>query len=223
MLKTFLRSGLASLTLMLVPLTAMAADLARPSYKSPSYVAPAYSTWNGFYVGGLAGYGWGRSDWSGTGAQTYPSGGLFGGTVGYNYQTGSWLWGVEGDIAYSGMKDASICTGGSCETKNTWLGTARGRIGYTGWGRYLPYITGGVAFGGVKATHNVAGSASSTRVGYALGLGGEYMVWDNWSVKAEYLYVDLGKKDCGLSCSLAASNEVPFKAHLFRVGVNYHF
>jgi outer membrane immunogenic protein len=72
-----------------------AADLPRPAYKAPVYVAPLFS-WTGFYVGINGGYAWGDADWSGTSgsASTKPAGGLLGGTVGFNYQTGVWVWGL---------------------------------------------------------------------------------------------------------------------------------
>jgi outer membrane immunogenic protein len=128
-----------------------AADLPRPSYKAPVY-APSYYNWTGFYAGINAGYGFGKSDWSGAGGtgSTKPKGFIGGVQLGYNLQTGIWVWGLEADFQYSGMKgsDSSgtgVCTGAGCETKLTWFGTGRGRIGYAGWDRWLPYITGGAA------------------------------------------------------------------------------
>lgn len=202
--------------------SAIAADLSRGPYKAPAYVAPAYANWTGFYAGINAGYGFGKSNWDVPAVSPSPKGFLAGVTLGYNFQTGLWVWGLEGDVDYSGMKGSTDCTGGTCETKNSWLGTGRGRIGYAGWNNWLPYLTGGAAFGDIKATAPGGASASKTKVGWTVGAGVEYAVWSNWSVKAEYLYVDLGKFDCGITCG-ATTNNVSFKANVVRAGVNYRF
>jgi outer membrane immunogenic protein len=79
------------------------------------------------------------------------SGGLVGGTVGFNYQLGSIVLGLEGDIDWSGISGSGSCVAGtlSCQTTNDWLGTARGRIGYA-FNQVLPYVTGGAAFGNLR-------------------------------------------------------------------------
>ena len=76
---------------------------------------------------------------------------MAGGTLGYNMQWGALLYGIETDFDWADIKGSTTpaCSGG-CETKITWLGTTRGRLGYT-IDRCLPYITGGVAYGNVKA------------------------------------------------------------------------
>lgn len=205
-----------------------AADLPRPSYKAPIYSVPGFS-WTGFYLGLNAGYGFGKSDWSSaaTTGSTKPKGALAGVTVGYNLQTGSWVWGLEGDFDYSWMKgsDSSgtgVCTGVGCETKNTWFATARGRLGYAGWDRWLPYITGGAAFGNIKMTPASGASESKTKVGWTLGAGVEYALMSNWSTKIEYLYADLGKATCGAT-TCGIDTEVSYKTSIVRLGVNYRF
>jgi outer membrane immunogenic protein len=217
-----IRTGFAIAATLIATMAAQAADLPRPSYKAPEYSAPAYANWSGFYVGINAAYGFGTSLWDFPAIDTSPKGGLVGVTLGYNYQTGVWLWGIEGDIDYSFMTGSATCFGaGTCETKDTWLGTARARIGYAGWNNWLPYITGGGAFGDIKASAP-AGGASKTSIGYAFGAGLEYALWTNWSIKGEYLYVDLGKFDCGAACG-AATDNVSFKTNLIRLGLNYRF
>jgi outer membrane immunogenic protein len=204
-----------------------AADLPRPSYKAPLYSAPSFS-WTGFYIGLNGGYGFGSSDWSGgaTTDTTKPKGIQGGGTLGYNLQTGYWVWGLEGDFDYSGMKATAVgtgaCAGVGCETKDSWLATARGRIGYAGWDRWLPYITGGAAFGDVKMTASSGASESKTKVGWTLGGGVEYALWTNWSAKLEYLYADLGKSSCSVA-TCAVATDVTFTTNIVRVGVNYRF
>lgn len=200
---------------------AQAADLGRrPAQmpvKAPLY-SPAYD-WSGFYLGVTGGGGWGGSSWDSTGGFDI-SGWTVGATAGYNYQVGQAVFGLEGDINWSNISGTTL---GCCETKNTWLGTVRGRVGYA-FDRLMPYVTGGVAFGDVEA--NVPGfpGASDTRVGWTLGGGVEYAITNNLSAKAEYLYVDLGSFNCGLSCGGGLTTDnVDFHTHLVRGGLNWKF
>ncbi len=170
---------------------ASAADLGRPAPfrpPAPAY-APAFS-WTGFCVGVNGGGGWGRSAWDSTGSFDV-SGGLVGGTVGYNYQTGWAVLGVEGDIDWSGIKGTTnnACAPG-CTNGNTWLSTVRGRFGYAA-GHFMPYITGGAAFGNIQASEPGFAGNSATNAGWTLGGGLEFAFAGNWTAKAEYLYVDL--------------------------------
>ncbi|MGE3147832.1 MAG: outer membrane protein [Pseudorhodoplanes sp.] len=206
---------------------AAAADLGRRAMpvKAPEYMAPIY-LWTGSYIGINGGGGWGNSKWDSAAAPTGNfdvSGGLIGGTIGYNWQNGPFVFGLEGDIDWSDIRGTTTtnCAAG-CETRNTWLGTGRGRIGYA-FDRFLPYVTGGVAFGGVEANRPGFGGASETQAGWALGGGIEFALAGNWSAKAEYLYVDLGSFDCGTRCGATAPDNVDFSANIFRAGLNYRF
>jgi len=203
-------------------LAAQAADLPQPSYKAPAYVGPSYANWTGFYVGINGGYAWGDSEWSGgTGNfKVSPNGWLGGGTIGYNFQTGTWVWGIEGDFDYVDLNGTAggLCIG--CSVKDTWLGTARGRLGYAGWNNWLPYITGGGAFGNIKVS-TPFGDNSNTKWGWTAGAGLEWAFLANWSAKVEYLYVDLGSTNCDL-CAVTPTN-IDFKSSIVRLGVNYRF
>jgi outer membrane immunogenic protein len=222
MTSRIIRTGFIAAALLTAPLAAQAADLRQP-YKAPAYVAPAYANWNGFYIGLNAGYGFGKSVWDFPTVSTTPKGFLGGGTIGYNFQTGVWVWGIEGDFDISTMKDSSSGGGPvSFETKNSWLATGRGRFGYAGWNNWLPYLTAGAAYGEIKATNSATGNASKDKLGWTAGVGVEYALWTNWSAKLEYLYVDLGKFDCGVACG-APTDNVSFHANIGRVGVNYRF
>jgi outer membrane immunogenic protein len=208
--------------------SALAADMP-PSRSLPPLRAPAlvpFFSWNGFYVGINAGYGWGTSSWNSAAAPTgnfSVNGPFVGGTIGYNVQTGAVVFGLEGDIDWSAMKGKTTvnCAAG-CETQNSWLATARGRIGYA-FDRFLPYFTGGMAAGDVKASVPGFAGANKTRIGWTLGGGLEYAFVGNWSAKAEYLYADLGSFDCGGACGAAPPDPISFKAHLMRIGLNYKF
>ena len=218
-------TGIAALALLATSLGARAADIPAPVYKGVRSVV-AYYNWTGFYAGINAGYGWGTSDWDlggvGVGVSNKPQGFLVGGTLGYNYQTGSFVWGLEADIAWSAIKGSVDCgLGLTCETANKWFGTARGRLGYA-FDRFLPYITGGAAFGALEANINPAlATSSSTRVGWTVGAGLEYAFLGNWTAKIEYLYVDLGNFNTPFTAPL--QNSVGFKENVVRAGLNYKF
>lgn len=214
-----LRTGVAVAALLATPLAATAADMmSRP----PVFSAPVYANWTGFYLGVNGGYGFGTSVWNTPAVSTSPTGAVAGLTAGYNLQTGQWLWGIEGDADWSGIKGSVTCGVDTCETKNSWLATLRGRVGYAGWSGWLPYITAGGAGGDIKATESFFGSATKTQIGWTAGAGLEYSVWSSVSIKAEYLYVDLGSFDCGISCG-ATPDTINFHTHLVRAGVNYRF
>jgi outer membrane immunogenic protein len=201
---------------------AVGADI--PRYGPPpaaQYYAPVYN-WTGFYLGINGGGGWGTSQWDGI-DNFDVSGGLIGGTIGYNWQVNQIVLGAEGDIDWSGIKGTTnvLCPTG-CETRNKWLVTARGRLGYA-FDRFLPYVTGGLAAGDINATRPGFPGGSNSSAGWTLGVGLEVGVVSNVSVKAEYLYVDLGNFNCGFNCGLVATGNTSFNANLFRGGLNVRF
>jgi outer membrane immunogenic protein len=203
----------------------LAADL--PA-RAPMYTkAPAYTAynWTGFYVGINGGGGWGKSNWDGIPTGSFnTSGGLVGGTLGYNWQTGPWVLGLEGDLDWANINGNSSAVGcvPNCNTKTDWLGTARGRVGYA-FDRILPYVTGGLAVGDIKASQTGFAGASSSRAGYALGGGVEFAIAGNWTAKAEYLYVNLGSISCAAGICDGLATNVKDSMNLFRGGLNYRF
>lgn len=192
----------------------------QPYVKAPLY-NPAFS-WSGFYLGLNGGGGWARSTWDRTGGFDL-SGGVIGGTAGFNWQTGQVVLGAEGDVDWSGLSGttAAGCPAG-CTTRNDWLGTVRGRAGYA-FDRFLPYVTGGLAAGDIRASPPGFSGASQTNLGWTVGAGLEVAIAGNWSAKAEYLHVDLGSFNCGLNCGLVAPDNVSLQANVGRGGVNYKF
>ena len=116
--------AIAGLSLLAASFSALAANIPRPVYKGVRSVI-SYYNWTGFYLGANGGYGFGKSDWDLSAISIKPDGGMFGGTIGYNYQTGSIVWGIEGDIDWSDIKGSTACGGDTCEVKNTYLGTFR--------------------------------------------------------------------------------------------------
>jgi len=227
-MKRLFLAGVAALATATMMGAASAADISRRQempWKAPAFYAPY--NWTGFYLGINGGGGWGRSEWTNASGSTGGfdvSGGLAGGTIGYNWQLGQWVFGLEGDIDWSdirGSTSSGICSGTSCETRNDWLGTGRIRIGYA-FDRFLPYVTGGVAFGDVKATVAGLGSSTDTNTGWTVGGGVEAAIAGPWTAKIEYLYVDLGNNSCS-SGFCASSTNADFHTNIVRGGINYRF
>ena len=217
-MKRLVLAGIGALAVLTTMNAANAADIQRRQQmpvKAP-YVQ-AYN-WTGAYIGINGGGGWGRGNVSAPFASGGfgTSGGVVGGTVGYNWQMGQTVFGLEGDLDWSNIRGSSLCGGISCETRNSWLGTARGRIGYA-FDRFLPFVTGGAAFGDIKDNIAGIGSATSTKAGWTVGGGVEAALVGPWTAKAEYLYVDLGRGASVLGA------DARFNTSLVRGGINYRF
>jgi outer membrane immunogenic protein len=219
-MKRLVLAGIGAIAVIAAAESATAADIARrPAMptKAAQYNAP-YS-WTGVYAGINGGYGWGRSEFSAPAASGSfdTSGGLVGGTIGYNYQVNQAVFGLEADLDWANIRGSSACgVGLSCESRNNWMGTARGRIGYA-FDRFMPYVTGGLAVGGVKNSIAGVGDSTSTKAGYALGGGLEAALSGPWTAKVEYLYADLGHSSAPLG------SEVHTKTNTVRAGLNYRF
>jgi outer membrane immunogenic protein len=224
MIKT-IAAGCFAVAALLTAQSAIAADLSvAPLYKAPPPAAtPAYD-WSGFYVGINGGGGWGHSNWDASAASIRTSGGMVGGTAGYNWQLGSAVLGLEGDIDWANLKGtntSTLCPLG-CSTSDTWLSTVRGRVGYA-FGGVLPYLTGGLAVGDIRAATPGFAGATNTSAGWTVGGGLEFALPGNWSAKAEYLHVDLGHFNCGANCGFVTGDNVSMHDDVFRAGVNYRF
>ena len=160
-----------------------------------------------------------------TGSQT---GFIGGGQIGYNWQAGSFVYGLEGDISgLTGTVNMRSSSDTTYNFKMSWLSTVRGRVGLV-VGDTMAYATAGIAIAGVnnKNIHINGDSYSdtSTRVGLAVGGGIEHMINRNWSVKLEGLWVDTGHKD------VARTGGPSFEVSRFgnsaviaRIGANLHF
>ncbi|PDT87009.1 hypothetical protein CO669_27535 [Bradyrhizobium sp. Y36] len=217
-----------ALFLAFCPVAASAADLAVKA--RPVAVDPGYS-WSGFYIGVNGGYAWNNSSdvaVSGTPLITVsqpgtvpftvglrPEGYLIGGQVGWNYQFGAGLVGIEADFDYADINHSrnvdlpivgtNVRT--SASEKIDFFGTVRGRLGGIVSQRLLLFVTGGLAYANVRDTANIneffnapvlgrqfIANASDLRFGWTLGAGAEWAFARNWSAKAEYLYYDLGSR-----------------------------
>jgi outer membrane immunogenic protein len=213
-----------------------AADLPQPMPPAPqapaAYVPaplPGYD-WTGIYVGINGGYGFGSSNWT-SGALSTGSfdtnGGLAGGTIGANFQTGQFVFGIEGDVDWAGISGTSalgVCGATTtCDTKSDWLGTVRGRVGYA-FDRVMVYGTAGGAFGNIEAGPSSAGTLdSSIEFGWTAGAGVEVGITPYLTAKVEYLYVDLADGTCSAACAPTPPASVSFDTSLVRAGLNFKF
>jgi outer membrane immunogenic protein len=218
------RVGLACATVLALAATASAADMPTRYNQGRLAYAPIYN-WTGFYLGINGGGAWGTSKWDSVGSFDV-TGFMIGATVGYNWQVSNFVFGLEGDYDWTNIdgSNGAWCPTG-CTTSNGWLATVRGRIGYA-FDRFLPYVTGGLAIGDIKATQPGFVGGHDTDVGYSVGGGFEFAITMNggWTVKAEYLYVDLGKFNCGLGCGNGLNpDHVSFNSHIIRGGLNFKF
>jgi outer membrane immunogenic protein len=262
-----MRAIISAAAVILVASTAAgsAADMAvKASYNPP----PQIWSWTGLYIGGHVGAGWGTTEANitsiavtGVGggvlpvnfpiAQNSRSGFLGGGQIGYNYQSGWTVFGVQADIAGMDLKGTTPCiTVLSCTAKSDWLATVTGRVGAVVADKTLVYIKGGAAWMNTKHTLSVpaaglggiggiggigaAGLTSSTEetaFGWVLGFGAEYALSTNWSAFIEYDYMDFQKKSGALDLTALAGGGAPGtatanvdfknKVSVAKIGVNY--
>lgn len=248
MSKSLLASAiLAVLAIAGLSASAFAADL--PTTKGPAVYMPPPPpawTWAGPYAGVSGGWGWGfaqHTDSTGFNSGGYhPSGGIVGATIGYNWQTGGIVTGLEGDGSgswiHGSTPGAFFGCGGLppiCQSHLDALGTVRGRVGFM-VDRFMPYLTGGAAIGDIHGHEGTAptfaagafGDGSRAVLGWTIGVGVEAKIAPQWSAKLEFLHVDLGNhtiyNDTIPSLGGAVFGEqVRFSTEMVRAGLNYQF
>jgi outer membrane immunogenic protein len=224
----------------------------------PEPPPPPEFSWEGLYIGISGGYGGDRFEYPFSYSQDCcgyiydkslsgqfditSSGFVYGAQVGYNLMLDPhWLLGIEADIQGTSIKgnlgfhlDPSFDV--NAGSKVDWFGTIRGRIGWAD-GRFLLYATGGWAYGKATAYANATYSGSpifdlsksANLSGFAVGGGAEYAITDHWTLKTEYLYVDLGKNNLlsyvgsAYNCDIAFNLDQKTKFHVVRAGLNYKF
>ncbi|MBS9478606.1 outer membrane protein [Ancylobacter radicis] len=214
-MKKIISSGVAAAALF-VAVPAFAADLQQPyPTKAPVVAAVPVFSWTGFYLGANAGYAWGSGEGAADALGMDPDGFAGGGQIGYNIQLdNNIVLGVEADIQGSSLKDSAF----GVEQKMDYFGTVRARLGYA-FDNVMPYVTGGWAWGHNEVTNDFTGvSSSNTLSGWTIGGGVEYAFANNWTVKAEYLYMDLGEDYYD---SIGADSGLT--ANIVRAGINYKF
>jgi outer membrane immunogenic protein len=191
-------------------LTSSAAGAADLGYDRPAPQGrTAFYNWQGLYIGGNLGYQWGTV----TNNPTHPDGFNGGLGLGYNWQYGQFVYGFETDINLSGADDSVPPT----KFVNPWYGTLRGRGGFT-FNNVLIYGTVGLAYGGLRAENIGGASESKTLGGWTAGVGMEMGLTPAWSIKAEYLWVDLAGRGYAIT---GVTNGL--ESSMLRFGANYRF
>jgi outer membrane immunogenic protein len=237
---------------MLATAAAQAADMGLPVYKAAP--PPLLTTnWSGFYFGGHAGAAWGSTNddfndptalapfrWD---SGIPVNGPLAGGQIGYNWQSGWMLFGLEADGSWSNITGHGLCNTTTffmnCSSKIEGLATVTGRVGAS-IDRALIYFKGGGAWGRESETiSNVAlaplatafsSNLSVNRYGWTIGMGIEYAFLPNWSAKIEYDFIDFGTKLYNFPVTSTVVAPINFAGwdftsmiHEMKMGVNYHF
>jgi len=218
--------------------------------------ATAAYNWTGFYGGLNAGLAVNNSDYTATPTGSIAffapilteSGNLkstaatIGGQVGYNYQVCRFVYGLETDFNYNSTNTSgtgiSILSGlpYTVNQQVDYFGTLRARLGFTPADRFLIYVTGGLAYGYVSSSTSIPvvpgvgflGSSSGMQAGWAAGAGNEYAITNCWSVKLEYLYINLGSSSYtysgpGIPAGITYTTNIDTAQHVIRVGFNYKF
>src|SRR5690606_19454658 len=211
--------------LMLVSPAAQAADLNWGNSTSPIYSPTSATQWTGFYAGISGGYGWGTTSISPANAggqvDNNSSGWTLGGQAGYNMDMGGFVLGGEADLQWANIGYSEDVGARTFKSSVDFFGTLRGRAGAS-FGQVMPYVTAGVAIGRGTSSETLAGvtrSQSATHLGWALGVGLEAQATQNISLKAEYLYVDLGTQPYSGIRGMDESH----RFGVIRAGINYKF
>jgi outer membrane immunogenic protein len=207
---------------------AQAADM---PIKAPRYAEPVAS-WEGWYAGVHAGAAWQQTNASETAYGFTDSNNTFaktgfigGGQIGYNWQHGNFVFGLEGDISGLSGKNSGQSNGYTFTSQIRWLSTVRSRFGLA-VGDTMAYMTAGLAFGGVRNTFfdgNTSTSSTKTRTGWTVGGGVEHMLNRNWTIGLEGLFVDLGKSSFVVNKLTGKTGNFQNQAIIGRVKLNYKF
>jgi opacity protein-like surface antigen/outer membrane receptor protein involved in Fe transport len=235
---------------------------ARPVYKAR---AITLWTWTGYYLGINTGYSAGKASTDAffndntipasfaTSSSYNLRGRVLGVQTGYNFQQGSWLWGIEADLQLSGLRGNPTfgCPGTICNPagpvvaafdqnqKLEWFGTLRARLGATVTPDALVYVTGGAAVAGLLTSGTVFGfdptgapatnpfSYLAVNAGWAVGGGAEAHLCGNWTGKIEYLFMNFGSMTTSVNNQMNMTLTAAFNSHitgqLVRAGINYKF
>jgi outer membrane immunogenic protein len=251
MQRIFLTLATATAFAVVSSATVLAADMATPVFKAPPLPAPALYRWTGFYGGVHGGGAWSDKDWfypcSATNLPQPPcnraQGGhsgeswLAGGQVGFNYQVGQWVWGIEAEFSATRINGDNLDIMfpiDALHSRTDSIGTVAPRLGLA-WDRALIYAKGGATWVHDDYSLSIVQSAlttvtaDATRWGWMVGLGVEYAVAQNWSAKVEYNYLGFGTERVLLTSNGAIPGQLPFdedirqRIQVVKVGLNYKF
>jgi outer membrane immunogenic protein len=226
---------LAAALLLSSALPAVAADL--PTFGMKDGPA-ALGSWTGFYAGVNGGYGWDSKQnlqdtdlTTAYGGSLTPAGAFGGVTVGANWEVSNFVFGLETDLDIANIADdsAAVCTpactsAGALHSTIDWFGTFRVRAGLPLTPNFLLYGTAGAAYGGVS-TRGTADIYSfkndTTRFGWAGGAGAEWKFSPAWSLRGEWLYMDLGGQGLGTTATLSQVTTPDNAVNMIRLGLVY--
>ena len=222
------RAACGALALAATASVVLADGMPRASLKD----APAPTiNWQGIYIGGHAGIATGDTQGDITGLTTTDfnlNGGVYGGQVGYNWQRGVAVLGIEGSLSQSTIQGNTAClVVFDCKRDVDWVATLTGRVGMA-FNHTLLYGMAGVAWGDVNTNVSIAGvpllSGSESHAGWVAGFGMEQMLLARISFRVEYAHIDLGSEDHQLSFvgggGPALTDKVHIKMDTIRLGVN---
>ncbi|ETR75220.1 membrane protein [Afipia sp. P52-10] len=223
--------GSAAIVALALATPAAAADLGvrYPTKAPPPVVAPIWN-WTGFYIGINGGYGWGNSNWThavlGPEGSHKTDGGTVGGQIGYNWQVGQFVFGLEAQGNWADFSGSNVSLANPAFTNHTKIdafGLFTGKLGYA-WDQVLLYAKGGAAvvsadysFGGLPG----GGNASETRWGATVGAGIEYAFAPNWSAGLEYNHLFLESKN--VTFNTGDVDRIKLKSDIFTARINYRF
>lgn len=241
---------LSAVGLVAMATSSSAADMApRPYTKAPPVmVAPAAYDWSGIYIGANGGYGWSQKcfDYAGVVGLLLANpirdncfdatGAVAGGQIGYRWQAGAWVFGLEAQYDWADLRGSAVSTLfplTSARARIDSFGLYTAQIGYA-WNNALLYVKGGAASASdryesfVTATNVVTGTARETRWGGTVGVGLEYGFSPNWSLGFEYDHLFLGSRNVAITTPALIPAFYPVErvrqdADLFTVRLNYHF
>jgi outer membrane immunogenic protein len=215
--------------------SANAADLAvkAPVYKAPPMVV--YPSWAGFYIGGHIGGAWSSLDVDafnedGNKFKNDTSGVFGGGTIGYNFQTGNWVYGAEVDLGAMGLSHSTVNPVDAAIVSKIGSGfymDATARLGYA-FDKTLVYAKGGYAYyGGSISVTDIPETGGFVKAsgfnGWTVGGGIEYKIAPSWSVKAEYQFFDFGTTHLIMPSDTVDNYGNRLTIQTVKAGVNYHF
>ena len=229
-----------------------AADLGA---KGPVYTkappAAAVFSWNGFYAGAHVGGAWSDTTWCRDGsyvdgcaakvsgenfASVSPNGALGGLQLGYNWQQGQFVLGIEGDFSFADLKGNSAFrtfnSNYAAHTSIDDIATVAARFGIA-VDRALFYAKVGAAWASndhwiVNVTDGITyAKTDSTRSGWMVGAGLEYALLNNWSAKIEYNYLNFGSHDYTVAGAggggYPSTVTIDQNIHVVKAGLNYRF
>ncbi len=204
------RFALACGVVLSLSATAYAADAIDevPEASVPLETAPLY-TWDGPYLGAFLGYEW--AEYDDFGSENGISGGIYGG---YNWQSGSWVYGVEADIGFGDVNSG----GGAVSIDQDVFGSLRGRLGYD-LNSFLLYGTGGLALSNTDVSDETD-SDSDTLTGWTVGAGVEKFFTPSVAGRIEYRYSDYDGNNVNLPSGSFSSG---FDEHSVRAGIGIKF